>query len=314
MLACPVRWLLKASAQKVLGAAPGGRSANFLLQRHVARSLPRGDASFTRKFRRALRHLDAYSAHGTKEPSQARFYEFGPGWDLVVALAFRALGIERQTLVDVAAVARTELINDSLAKLGRLEADLAEESGRSLRALGPELRSLDELEERFGIRYLAPKNPSETGLPSASFDFISSTSTLEHVPADDIGLLLEECRKLLTAEGVMSCTIDLRDHFSFMDRRLSPYNFLRFDARRWSLLGSPLNFQNRLRYPDYLELFRSAGFELVEEHAVGPSAQDLDVLRGLELAEPFASRYSLEELGVKQLRLVVRPARSPDAQ
>ncbi len=314
MLACPVRWLLKASAQKILGAAPGGRSANYLLQRHVARSLPRGEAAFARKFRRALRHLDAYSAHGAGEPSQARFYEFGPGWDLLVALAFRALGIERQTLVDVAAVARTELVNDSLAKLGRLEAGLAAESGRSLRALGPELRSLDELEERFGITYVAPQDPSDTGLPSASFDFVSSTSTLEHVPADDIGPLLEECRRLLTAEGVMSCTIDLRDHFSFMDRRLSPYNFLRFDARRWRLLGSPLNYQNRLRYPDYLELFRSAGFEVLEERAVEPSAHDLHVLRGLDLAEPFAGHYSLEELGVKQLRLVVRPTRSPDAQ
>jgi SAM-dependent methyltransferase len=314
MLACSVRWLLKASAQKVLGAAPGGRSANYLLQRHVARSLPRGEAAFTRKFRRALRHLDAYSTHGAREPSDARFYEFGPGWDLVVALAFRALGIERQTLVDVAAVARTELVNDSLAKLGRLEADLAAESGRSLRALGPELRSLDELEERFGITYVAPQDPSDTGLPSASFDFVSSTSTLEHVPADDIGPLLAECRRLLTAEGVMSCTIDLRDHFSFMDGRISPYNFLRFDTRRWRLLGSPLNYQNRLRYPDYLELFRSAGFEMLEEHAVEPSARDLDVLRGLDLAEPFSSRYSLQELGVKQLRFVVRPVHSPDAQ
>jgi hypothetical protein len=98
-----------------------------------------------------------------------------------------------------------------------------------------------------------------------------------------------------------------------MDRRLSPYNFLRFDTRRWRLLDSPLNFQNRLRYPDYLELFRAAGFEVVEKRAVEPSAQDLAILRSLDLAEPFSSRYTLEELGVKQLRLVVRPARSPDA-
>jgi SAM-dependent methyltransferase len=314
MLACPVRWLLKASVQKVLGAAPGGRSANYLLQRYVARSLPRSVPAFWRKGQRARRHLDAYSTHGARELSQARFYEFGPGWDLAVALAFRAFGIERQTLVDVAPVARVELVNDSLAKLARLEADLAEESGRSLRTLGPELQSLDELDERFGITYVAPQDPSDTGLPNASFDFVSSTSTLEHVPKDDIGPLLEECRRLLTADGVMSCTVDLRDHFSFMDGSLSPYNFLRFDTRRWRLLSSPLNFQNRLRYPDYLALFRSAGFEVVEERTVEPSEQDLDVLRGLDLAEPFASRYSPEELGVKQLRVVVRPTRSPDAQ
>jgi SAM-dependent methyltransferase len=314
MLACPVRWLVKASAQKVLGAAPGGGSANYLLQRYVARSLPRGDAAFLRKFRRAVRHFDSFSTHGTASPAQARFYELGPGWDLVVALAYWALGIEQQTLVDIARVARVALVNDSIAKFARLAAELATESGRSLRPLGPELGSLGELEERFGITYLAPRDPRDTGLPAGSVDFASSTATLEHVPADDIGPLLAECRRILGSDGAVSCTIDLRDHFSFMDRRLSPYNFLRFDTRQWRLLSSRLNHQNRLRRSDYIALFRSAGFEVVAERSVGPSAQDLEALRRLSLAEPFRSGYSLEDLAVKQLSVVVRPAGSPDAQ
>ena len=271
MLACPVRWLLKASAQKVLGAAPGGRSANYLLQRHVARSLPRGEAAFARKFRRALRHLDAYSARHRGAVAGA-VHEFGPGWDLVVALAFRALGVERQTLVDVARVARPELVNDTrqarapgarprsgertFASSARTAAPIPGRARRAFRdhvsrPAGSERHRVAECVIRLRLEHVNPRARAEQ---------------------DDIGPLLEECRRLLAAGGD-ELHVDLRDHFSFMDGSLSPYNFLRFDTRRWRLLSSPLNYQNRLRYPDYLALFRSAGFEVVEERAVEPSGR-----------------------------------------
>jgi SAM-dependent methyltransferase len=313
MLTCPMRWLLKAAAQKVLGAAPGGTSANYLLQRYVTRTLPRDDTAFRGKARRAVQHFDAFREHGARPPEQARFYEFGPGWDFVIALTYCALGVAQQTLVDVARVARLELINDTVAKFDRLRDDLAEEIERPLQPLGLSIGSLDELQERFGITYLAPRDARATGLPNASVDFVSSSVTLEHVPKGDVGPLLKECRRILRPDGVMSCTIDMKDHFAPFDRTLSPYNFLRFESRTWRLLSSPLNHQNRLRYPDYLALFRSAGFDVVTERVVEPSPQDLEVLRRLPLAQPFRTGYTLEELGVKYASLVVRPARSPDA-
>jgi SAM-dependent methyltransferase len=313
MLSCPMRWLLKAAAQKVLGAAPGGTSANYFLQRHVTRTLPRDDTAFRRKFRRAVQHFDAFREHGATAPAQARFYEFGPGWDFVVTLTYRALGVKRQTLVDVAHVARVELVSDTLGKFERLKDELEEEIGRPLQRLDESIDSLDELQDRFGITYLAPRDARATGLPDASVDFVSSSVTLEHVPKDDVGPLLEECRRLLKPDGVMSCTIDMKDHFAPFDRTLSPYNFLRFESGTWRLLSSPLNHQNRLRYPDYVALLRSAGFDVVTERLVEPSPQDLEMLRRLPLAAPFRTGYTLEELGVKYASLVLRPTRSPDA-
>src|SRR5207253_3087992 len=81
----------------------------------------------------------------------------------------------------------------------------------------------------------------------------------EHVPEDDLAEIFRECHRLLRPAGAFSCRIDLQDHYSYFDRGLSRYNFLRFSDGAWRLVNSPLHFQNRLRAVDYLRLVRDAG-------------------------------------------------------
>jgi hypothetical protein len=101
----------------------------------------------------------------------------------------------------------------------------------------------------------------------------------------------------------------MRDHYSYFDSSLSPYNFLTISDRRWSLVNSSLHYQNRLRRSDYLRLFEEAGFDVVRESAVGPTAAELELLRRLALEPRFRS-YALEDLGAKSLALVARPRRA----
>ena len=309
MLAAAMRWLLKASAYKAVGALPGGDAAHYFLQRRVMRSLPAGEASFRRKFTRALKHFEAFVAHGPADRRRdATFYEFGAGWDLAVPLAYWCLGVDRQILVDIRPNVRLELVNESLATFAAIRAELEREAAQELRDLGPaDVASLRELEDRFGIVYRAPADARATGLPAGCVDFVSSTNTLEHVPRDDIVPLLAECGRLLRNDGVMSFRIDLQDHSSYGDRSVSPYNFLRFSERRWRVVTSKLNYQNRLRYPDYVDLFREAGLEIVAETLARPSDDELRALARLELAPEFRS-YSLDDLAVRSLEVVVRPA------
>ena len=308
-----MRWVLKASVQKLLGALPQGERVNYLLQRRVLRTLPLGDAEFLGKVERALQHFDAFRRHGPqREPADAVFYEFGAGWDLTIPLAYRALGVGRQVLVDIRPAARLELVNDSLAKHARLRERISEQVGRPLESLGDRpLETLDELESRFGITYLAPRDARDTRLPPSSVDFVTSTDTGEHIPEPDLFRILQECRRLLRPDGALSCRIDMQDHYSYFDGSVSRYNFLRFSDRAWRAINSPLHFQNRLRYPDYLRLVLDAGFELVAERVSRPTEEDLAVLRGIDLPPRFRD-YPLEELGVKTLGIVARPA-SPDA-
>jgi SAM-dependent methyltransferase len=174
-----------------------------------------------------------------------------------------------------------------------------------LRDPGGAIGSIAELETRFGIRYLAPCDARATALPESSVDFVTSTSTLEHIPAEDLVRLLAECRRLLRPDGAFSSRIDLSDHFTHFDRSLSPYNFLRYSDRAWRLANSSLLHQNRLRRPDYIGAFEAAGFEVVAEKPWRPDAALPD-----DLAPRFRS-YDPADLAVVGLRIVAVP--SPDA-
>jgi SAM-dependent methyltransferase len=282
--------MAKAAVQRGLGFLPQGERLNYLFQRHVAHSLPAGESVFRRKLARAEQHLGAFEEHGPgTPPGEATFYEFGVGWDLAIPLSYAKLGVGRQLLVDIRPSARVELVNDTLSAL---ELD--------------RVRSLKELEERFGIEYLAPRDAGATGLRDGSVDFVSSTDVCEHVPEGDLVRIFRECHRLLRPGGAFSCRIDLQDHYSYFDRSLSPYNFLRYSDRAWRAVNSPLHFQNRLRSPDYLRLVREAGFDVVVERPSGPSEEGLEQLRRLPLAPRFRNGYTPDELGVTVLSFVAR--------
>jgi SAM-dependent methyltransferase len=303
---------LKATVQRGLGLLPQGERLNYVLQRRVLRTLPLGDEPFLGKVERAVQHFTAFREHGRpRAPEDAVFYEFGAGWDLVIPLMYRAFGVGRQILVDIRPSVRLELVNDSVARFERLRPRIEELAGSFEGLDSRPLGDLRELEPRFGITYLAPRDARDTGLPAASVDFVTSTDTDEHIPEQDLLRIFVECRRLLRPDGALSCRIDMQDHYSYFDGSISRYNFLRFSDRTWAAINSPLHYQNRLRYRDYLRLVRDAGFEIVAERVSRPTDDDLDLLRGLDLAPRFRVQ-AVEDVGVKTLGIVAKPA-SPDA-
>ena len=302
-----MRWIAKAAAQRVISTLPRAVEVNYYFQRNVTRRLPQSDEDFDLHICEALRHFRAFERHvHDADPSTAHFYEFGAGWDLVSSILYYALGVERQTLVDVKPILRLELINDSLRRIETRWHIINDKTRRPLRPLPRKaVYSLDQLDE-FGIKYLAPCDARKTTLPEHSIDFISNTFTLEHIPEVDVRSVLIECRRLLRIGGVMSSSIDMQDHYSFFDPTITAYNFLKFRERTWRFVNSPLHHQNRLRLVDYDEIFRDVGLDIVERSTSGPSPSDGDVLRGLELAPRFRNRYSIADLGTREARFIVR--------
>ena len=59
--------------------------------------------------------------------------------------------------------------------------------------------------------------------------------------------------------------------------------------------GPQLQYQNRLRHRDYLNLFDAEGFEVIEEQRTDPTEAELEALRRLPLANRFRA-YSTAEL------------------
>jgi hypothetical protein len=302
-------WRRTAAAQNVLSALPRSQHLNYLLQRHVTKRLPAGLDELELQLDEALRHVSAYERVTGRAPGVARAYAFGAGWELAGPLSMWALGVDDQTVVDLQPVLRWELVSHSVCLLEEHHEALQARLGRALRRPSrTPVESLSALRKRFGIDYRAPFDARDTGLPESTFDLVTSTFTLEHVPPEDVAAILRESARLLTPSGVASHCVDLHDHFAHRDASVSVYNFLRYSDRRWGLVNSALHYQNRLRSRDYLELFSGAGLQIREADEQRPDRERLRTLADVPLATRFAADYTRDELEIVLLRAIAAVA------
>src|SRR5262249_55723189 len=97
-----MKWFVKAATQKLISCLPNSESINYVFQRHVSRTLLASLPQFLEKAVQAAGHLShALKLTSGCELSGLSLYEFGAGWDLIIPLTYYALGINRQTLVDI---------------------------------------------------------------------------------------------------------------------------------------------------------------------------------------------------------------------
>jgi SAM-dependent methyltransferase len=285
-----VRWTTKARVHRVTSAIPMGHRVNLVFQRRITHTYPRSDQRLGEVVDRGKRHVQAL-VEGGLDPAESTFFEFGAGWDLAVPLTMAALGAGRQVVVDLNPLLRPELVDDVAARLR-----LHHERFGLPAPQGQQAAAADQLAANR-IDYRAPCDARATGLPAASIDAVTSTSTLEHIPAVDIDEILTETTRILRPGGLLSFEIDYSDHYSHGDRTISPYNFLRFGDDEWRRYNPSLHFQNRLRHPDYLERFVAAGLEVVSVDARRPDAERAAQLDQTPLAPRFTG-YARDDLAI----------------
>jgi len=178
-----MRWIAKAAVQKGLSALPNEEAVNYWFQRHLTHTLPRSGSNLHLHIELPSRHLQMFKKYGACPVGEATFFESGAGWDLIGPLTCYALGVEKQVLIDIRSNLRFELVEQAWADLNQCRYEIERDSGMPARDLGSEPpNSQEALEERFGISYMAPYDARDTGLPADSFDFVSSTDTIERIP------------------------------------------------------------------------------------------------------------------------------------
>jgi SAM-dependent methyltransferase len=304
-----MNWKYKALLQLAFSNVPLGERLNFFFQRYVKRSLPVTDAEFASMVSVAKEHISVVQQHYHRPLGEATFYEFGPGWDIVVPLGFYALGVECQILLDIRNLLRPKLVNDTIEKYQRMASDFGLPRKPDRYIHGRQHDFLRLLKDYYGIDYRAPSDARHSGLEGGSIDYITSTSTLEHIPPQDIQAILRECHRILRDEGLLSVRIDYEDHYAYFDGGISIYNFLQFSDKAWAFFNPTLHYQNRLRHRDYIDLFHAAGFEVVEERRKDGTQADLKTIERLLLDGRFRA-YSLPELAVRSALVVMRKRNS----
>jgi SAM-dependent methyltransferase len=294
---------IKALAHGMISAMPFRRvELRYYFQQKVTKSLPRSPEGYQRGLEGALTHLASFRRFSKVPVEKAHFYEFGAGWDLLTPLVFYSCGVNRQTVIDIWRFVDYRLLNHTIAFLR--DCNQFNLRRKPLHPLGPE-SAVADLERFYGIQYLAPVDARNTGLAGGAFDCITSTVTMEHIPQEDIEVILCECRRIMKREGILSLIIDYQDHFSYFDRSLSKYNFLQYSNRRWAIYNPPSHYQNRLRHCDYADIISRSGFEILLNTPDEPTVADIEVLSTLPLAKRFRS-YAVTDLAIIGGRFVAR--------
>lgn len=295
-----MNWKWKALAQKGLSWLPYARKWQPWMQRHLFRTLKITDFFLEDRLQHVDRHWRAWEKHGPKRSLTATL-ELGTGWYPVVPLGMFLCGVKEIHTADQFPLLRLSAVRElnqwlqawhEQGKLKTLLPPLLPSRWQQLQAvLQKETDSLAEVLKALGIQY-HQGDARQLPLPSAKIDLVHSNNTFEHIPAPVLWGLLREMKRVVAPTGMMSHYIDLADHYSYSDARLSPFHFLKYSERQWRWIENRLQSQNRMRVGQYQEMYQQLTLpitEILAERAAIPP--------GLALASPY-SQMPREEVSV----------------
>jgi hypothetical protein len=265
--------------------------------------------------REHLRHLFEVGAHPAGSPFVA--LELGTGRVPVVPLGLALCGAARVVSVDLVDLAHRELAKRACAWLleeaaaGRLKDRLPWIRPERIEALRRMFAAYDGVPLRDALGMLGIEHRicdvRRLERPEPPVDLVVSNNTLEHVARDAVDEIFAAFRRVAAPGVTMSHFIDLADHYAHFDRRLTPYNFLRYGPGVWRFLNNPLQYQNRLRISDWRRAHTAAGFRIVLEQNDDSASGALD---SLQVAPEFR-HYSRTDLAVTSSWMVSRMDSGP---
>ena len=196
-----------------------------------------------------LKYLKSYKSE--------KILEFGAGKSLQqnIYLSYKSNQKFDQTLIDVSNMIDIDLFNKANEKISKF-------LNINRR---PFASSIEDIKKFYNITYLAPCTINEIKEKKILFDACISSTTLEHLPLNDLNNTFEILKKIIKKDGIISVIIDYSDHYSHTDRNIDNLNFLQFSDNKWKKYNTPFLFQNRLRHQDFRDFFLGLNYEVLEE-------------------------------------------------
>lgn len=300
------KWVLKALIQKIISFLPGSHKVNYRFQKYITKGVRLSDSYFEDKLVHALDHLRFAKKSGL--PTSFKSLEIGTGWYPVVPLSFYLAGSKHVTSIDLNRLMTKDSLCDCIEafqralKEGKLEQ--FQEFFRSERIEQLQMidcRAMDE-ESLMLILNFEYRVGDARALKDAAdaYDMIHSNNVFEHIYPQVLKEILQEFKRVLKPEGIMSHFIDMSDHFAHLDSSITIYNFLRYSEATWARIDNSVQPQNRWRLSDYEQLYKELDFTITEkEYRPG----EPEALAQTELHADFAHRDK-EDLAVSHVHLV----------
>ena len=176
--------------------------------------------------------------------------EIGPGNSYIIAYNFLILGAKKVILVDK--FPRTIKTKRQKEYFEREIEYVSKKYGQT-----PLFVTNGEINGEY-IEFIN-KNLTETNIKNV--DLIFTNSVLEHIKPIKENIWFMS--KILNKNGYMLHNIDLRDHYNFN----KPFFLYKYSDRVWTnfLTKEGISYTNRLRYDDFVQLFKNRGFKIIWE-------------------------------------------------
>jgi SAM-dependent methyltransferase len=303
-----MHWRVKGLIQKCLSSLPLGRSLNDRLQRRFG--------GLRHPERNILEKLDDWklSLHYLRDCEfnvlGSTLLEIGTGWYPTLPICFSLAGAKRIITYDIVRHIDASL---TFRMIGALESHLdsiAEACGaragevheRYLEML--QAKNMDTLLKCARVDFCAPADARATTFAPDSIDLVYSNSVMEHVPRNSIADLMCESRRILRPGGLILHNVACNDHYARMDPSISFANYLQYSESQWRKWNNSLQYQNRLRAPEFLELATEGGLEVIYKRT-SVAAGTREALATFKVASQFR-RFSAEDLAATTIDFVAR--------
>lgn len=296
------KWHLKSFVQKCISFLPWKEKANFLFQKYVTKGVELSESYFGYKIQHASDHLSYYNQYSTLDFSKARCLELGTGWYPVVPISFFLSGCHEVISIDIYKWYNKKSLIATLEKF-RMSYE-ASQLQNFLKKIQPDrwatLLEIINHKETIRIEEILVKlrfkpmlqDAQSTSFEAESFDLICSNNTFEHVYSTVLKNILVEFKRIAKSASVMSHFIDMTDHFEHFDKSINIYNFLQYTEKQWARIDNSIQPQNRLRFKDYIQMYRDLDINIC---AMDSESGSMDELEKVNLSDAFKV-YSKAEL------------------
>ena len=155
------------------------------------------------------------------------------------------------------------------------------------------------------ISYYPNTNLINSSLPDA--DLIFSRFVLEHVTPEDILLMHQKFKRELRPGTTIVHLISPSDHRAHTDTNLSLQDFLKYSEEEWKKKQTRFDYHNRLRLPQYLNIFEEAQMEILNVVYDKPKVDSPSYkkFKSLQLHKDFKD-FNEEELTAGSINVVLR--------
>ena len=310
-----MHWRVKGLIQKCLSSMPGGRGLNDRLQRRFGelRQPERNVLAKLDDWRLSLKYLQdcQFGVRGST------LFEIGTGWYPTLPICFSLAGARRIITYDIVRHIDADLTFRMIRALDPHLDSIAEACGASVHEVRDrylellQARNMDTLLKGARVEFCAPADARATSLAPDSIDLVYSNSVMEHVPRDSIRDIMCESRRILRPGGLVLHNVACNDHYAHIDPGISFVNYLQYSESQWRRWNNSLQYQNRLRAPEFLDLATEAGFEIIlKRTSVRPGTRE--ALADIDVASQFR-HFSIEDQSITTVDFIARKPLSENA-